>query len=223
MQQEKLRFPYTWEERRPAIHEGVLFIPDHYDKHTQWTFPSWEEIFGNSNPVVIEYCTGNGTWLTKKAEDKSTNWVGVEWRFDRVQQIWAKKQRQGLDNLFIVSGDAQIFIRDYLHDLSVDSIYVNFPDPWPKEKHAKHRLFRPPFIEQMNRTAKGGAHLTVVTDDPRYSNQIITATLANPAWVSTFPDPYYVTEWKDYGTSFFDSLWREKGLTIRYLQFKKVL
>lgn len=222
MQKEKLRFPYTWEERRPAIHEGVLFIPDHYDQHTEWSFPTWEEIFGNANPVIIEYCTGNGSWLAQKAEDKSYNWVGVEWRFDRVQKTWAKKRRQKLDNLFIVCGDAHVFIRDYAHTSSMDGIYVNFPDPWPKTKHAKHRLFQPAFIKQMSRTAKPGALLTVATDDPPYSDQIIATTLTDAAWLSTFQDPYYVTAWEDYGASFFDSLWREKGRTIRYLQFRKI-
>jgi tRNA (guanine-N7-)-methyltransferase len=223
MKPKNLRFPYSWQERKPQIHEGVLFIPDYYDKHTEWTLPSWEEIFGNSNPVIIEYCTGNGTWITEKAKDKNFNWIAVEWRFDRVQKIWSKKQNNSLNNLFIVCGDAQIFIRDYLKDSSIDAIYVNFPDPWPKEKHAKNRLFQPHFISHLTRTTRPGASLIIATDDPPYSEQITTTILSNPSWQSFHPEPYYLTHWEDYGASFFDTLWREKGREIRYFQFKKFL
>jgi tRNA (guanine-N7-)-methyltransferase len=221
MQTKNLKFPYTWQERRPEIHEGVLFIPDYYDKHEEWTLPSWEVLFGNTNPVVIEYCSGNGTWIAEKAKDKSKNWIAVEWRFDRVQKIWSKKKKQQLDNLFVVCGDANIFIAKYLKDASIDGVYVNFPDPWPKEKHAKNRLFQPPFIKELTRTVKSGAPFTVVTDDPPYGQQLTNVVLESGTWNPVFADPYFVTEWDGYGASFFDSLWREKGREIKYYQFQK--
>lgn len=220
MQPKKLKFPYRWEERRPEISDGVLFIPDYYDKHKEWTFPSWEALFGNKNRVVVEYCSGNGSWIAEKARDKSKNWVAVEWRFERVQKIWSKKKNQQLDNLFIVCGDARVFVRDYLREHSVDEVFVNFPDPWPKEKHAKNRLFQPPFIAELARTVKEGASFTVATDDPTYGQQLVEVVFSNGAW-SALPHPHYVTEWHGYGASYFDALWREKGREIRYFQFCK--
>lgn len=219
MKSQKLRCPYKWEDRRPQIHEGVLFIPDHYDRHAEWSLPAWEEIFRNPHPVSIEYCTGNGIWITEKAKDKSRNWIAVEWRFDRIQKIWSKKNKYCLDNLFIICGDAQTFISDYLRDHQVDSVYVNFPDPWPKFKHAKNRLFQPPFVSHLARTVRPGGALTVVTDDATYGDQIIQTTLSHASWIPAFQAPHYITAWEGYGASFFDSLWREKGREIRYFQF----
>ncbi len=223
MQPKNLKFPYTWEERHPEIKDGVLFVPDHYDQHQEWALPPWEEIFGNSNPVIIEYCTGNGTWIAEKAKDKSKNWIAVEWRFERVQKIWSKKKNQQLDNLFIVCGDAQIFIREYLKDQSINGVYVNFPDPWPKERHAKNRLFQTPFMKELSRTAKNGALLTVATDDPPYSEQLREVALGSGEWDPVFEAPHYVTSWEEYGASYFDSLWRGKGREIRYFQFTRKL
>jgi tRNA (guanine-N7-)-methyltransferase len=223
MQPKHLKFPYMWEERCPVIHDGVLFIPDYYDKHREWEFPSWEALFGNSNPVVVEYCSGNGTWIAEKARDKTKNWVAVEWRFERVQKIWSKKKNQKLDNLFIICGDARIFILDYLKDQSVDGVFVNFPDPWPKEKHAKNRLFQPSFINELTRTVKNGAPFIVATDDPSYGQQLTDVVLAKGAWTPAYPPPYFVSEWQGYGASYFDALWREKGRAIRYFQFTKNL
>lgn len=221
MQPKHLKFPYPWQERRPEICDGVFFIPDHYDKHHAFKFPEWDTIFGNSNPVAIEYCSGNGTWIADKCKDKRINWVAVEWRFERVQKIWSKKKNYGLDNLFIVCGDAQIFIREYLKTASVSEVYINFPDPWPKEKHAKNRLFQPPFIAEMSRTMVQSAPLTVVTDDPPYGQQLVEVVLANSAWSAVHPFPHYRTEWDGYGTSYFEGLWRGKGREIRYFQFVK--
>jgi tRNA (guanine-N7-)-methyltransferase len=222
MRPKDLKSPYRWEARRPLLQDKVLFVPDYYDRHQELTFPKWREIFGNDNPVIIEYCTGNGTWLAEKAKDSSKNWVAVEWRFERVRKIWSKMKNYGLSNLFIISGEAKTFAREYLSASSVDGVYINFPDPWPKDKHAKNRLFQQPFIEELALTIKPGGTVTVATDDPTYSEQISREMLAHPAWEPDFHKPYYKTEWEGYGTSYFDMLWREKGKEIRYFQFRRV-
>jgi tRNA (guanine-N7-)-methyltransferase len=222
MKPKHLKFPYLWEERKPQIVEGVLFIPEYYDQHRAFNFPSWETVFGNDRPVTIEFCTGNGTWLAKKAEDNLRNWVAVEWDFERVRKIWSKMKNDSLSNLFIVCGEAQVFARDYLPEASVDEIYVNFPDPWPKEKHAKHRLFQAPFTLQLARILRPRGKVTVVTDDATYGEQILKEFLDSNLWNSSFVNPYFITEWEGYGTSYFDTLWRGKGKTIRYFQFEKI-
>ena len=126
-----------------------------------------------------------------------------------------------LENLFIICGEALAFTKYYVSNESFEGIYINFPDPWPKDKHAKHRLIQEDFITEMARVSKKEAKLLVVTDHRDYADRIGKTMLAHPAWTNVFPSPYFVTEWKDYGTSFFDQLWREKGRTIQYLQFSK--
>src|SRR6185437_14908688 len=103
MKPKHLKFPYRWEDRRPLLADQVLFIPDHYQAHDSWVFPGWKAIFGNSHPVILEYCAGNGTWIVEKAKTSlEHNWVAVEWRFDRVQKIWSKIKNEGLSNLLVV-------------------------------------------------------------------------------------------------------------------------
>lgn len=222
MKPKHLKFPYRWEERRPMVAEGVLFVPEYYDHHHIWTFPGWQAIFGNDKPVTIEFCTGNGTWLTEKAKDNSRNWVAVEWDFERVRKIWSKTKNYNLSNLFIVCGEAQVFARNYIPSASVDEVYINFPDPWPKPKHAKNRLFQHPFITELAKVLRPEGNVTIVTDHPPYGLQIIREFLSGSLWESAFPNPYFITEWEGYGTSYFDTLWRDKGKTIHYFQFRKM-
>src|SRR5690348_6324632 len=133
MKPKDLRFPFTWEERKPLIHDKVLFVPKLYDRHQEWSFPAWEEIFGSSAPLNIEYCSGNGSWIVEKAKrDPCTHWVAVEKRFDRVQKIWSKMKNEQISNLFIVCGEALAFTTYYAHANSFAQLYINFPDPWPK-------------------------------------------------------------------------------------------
>lgn len=222
MKPKHLKFPFAWEERKPTITDGVLFVPDYYQLHDQWQFPAWEDVqvFGRKAPIHIEYCTGNGAWIIEKAlQHPELNWVAVEWRFERVRKIWSKMRNCKLSNLFIVCGEAQVFTKYYVPNASFDGVYVNFPDPWPKEKHAKNRLFQQPFIAEMARTCAPGAKATVATDHVEFRDQICTEMNAHPDWSSVFPAPFYVSEWENYGASYFDQLWREKGLAINYMQF----
>lgn len=202
----------------------MLFVPTYYDRHQEWVFPGWEDpsLFGNSNPVSIEYCSGNGLWAIEKAKQyPERNWVAVEIQFERVRKIWSKCQNEKLSNLLIVCGEALTFTRYYLPASCVQEMYVNFPDPWPKEKHAKNRLLQPAFVEEVARIIRPGGGATLVTDDPDYCEQMSRVMRENLNWKPSFPEPYYVTDWTDYGRSYFDTLWREKGRTIRYLHLTR--
>jgi tRNA (guanine-N7-)-methyltransferase len=212
-----LKYPFPWEKRKPMIHQGVLFVPAHYFEHTAFSFPAWQDIFGNDRPVTIEFCSGNGTWLVEKAKDQTHNFVAVEWDFERVRKIWYKAKNLGLSNLFIVCGEAQVFARDYLQSASVNTIYINFPDPWPKPKHAKNRLFQAPFVNELARVLQPQGSVTIATDDEMYGKQIVREF---GKWQSAYPSPHYLTEWEGYGTSYFDALWRGKGKTIYYFQYR---
>lgn len=200
-------------------------MPEYYDKHQEWVFPGFADpqVFGNDHPVLIEYCSGNGDWIVDKAlQNPQFNWIAVEMQFDRVRKIWSKMKNSGIDNLLIISGEALTFSRFYLPPASIDEVFVNFPDPWPKRSHAKHRLIQRPFIDECARVVKEGGNATLVTDDKDYSEQMIAEMTQHPNWRSRFPDPKFTTEWPGYGGSFFETLWRAKGCTIRYHQFEKI-
>jgi tRNA (guanine-N7-)-methyltransferase len=222
MNPKKLKCPFRWDDRRPIIHERVLFVPKYYDRHQEWTFPGWEDpsLFGKQAKLFIEYCSGNGNWVVQKAlENPDTHWVAVEQRFDRVRKIWSKMHNEKVSNLIVVCGEAQPFTRHYLASASIQGIYINFPDPWPKTKHAKNRLIQQPFVSELSRVVVKEGSATFATDDETYCGQMVSEMLESEVWDSTFPSPHFVHDWPGYGTSYFDTLWREKGKNIHYLSF----
>ena len=217
-----LKIPFVWAERRPVLLERFLYVPDHYDQHDRWTLVPWTDpaVFGNSQPVAIEYCSGNGQWICEKAkQNPEINWVAVDIRFDRCRKTWLRTHRENLPNVYIMCGDANLLNRYYIPKRSLSEIFVNFPDPWPKLRHAKHRLIQAPFLKEVAEAALPGAYATFVTDDEPYATQMLRELNASPYWSPRLPPPYLSMEWPDYGSSYFFDLWKKKGRNIHFLPF----
>lgn len=221
MNSKDLKPLFKWEERRVVIQDRIWYSPDHH-VDTNFVFPGWEspELFGNHNPIHIEYCSGNGSWIVQKALDyPEVNWVAVEIQFKRVRKIWSKIKNRHIPNLVIMCGEGLRWTQTYVPSGSIAKVFVNFPDPWPKERHAKHRIISTPFALEMKRILKPGGEITMVTDDIPYSSIMIKTFNTLPDFISVHPEPFYCNQYADYGSSYFEELWKSKGREIRYHQF----
>lgn len=223
MKPQSLQRPYIFSNRRVLLEDRILYVPEYYFEYTEFILPSFIEIFGNTHPVHIEYCSGNGAWIIDKAmQNPQVNWIAVEKRFDRVQKIWSKMKNANLQNLFIICGEAQTATQYYLPAGSIRCAYINFPDPWPKGRHAKHRLIQSDFIELLSHVLQSEASITLVTDDMPYLNQIIELFQNANGFSAVFSEPYYVTITNvQYGNSYFYDLWSKLGRTIYMTNFQK--
>jgi tRNA (guanine-N7-)-methyltransferase len=214
-----LFIPFSWEERRHVFLERFFYIPKKYDSEQKGELIDWKSplVFGNDLPVYVEICSGNGQWIIEQAKaHPETNWVAVEMRFERARQIWLKMHREGLSNLYVVCAEALDFLRYYVPAESIAQGFVNFPDPWPKRQHAKHRIVQAPFVALLQKTMKRGAFVTLATDSLPYRDQML---MEFSAWRSNFSMPYFCTDFPSYGESFFEKLWIGKGREIFYLQY----
>lgn len=223
MKPKDLKSVFGWDDRRVLIKERVWYFPDYYED-ANFIFPGWDssQLFGNNKPIHVEYCSGNGTWIANKAKQyPNINWVAVEIQFKRVRKIWSKIQNEGLDNLIVVCGEGNRWTKTYVADNTISKAYVNFPDPWPKGRHAKHRIISPAFAAEIGRILVPGGQIMMVTDDAPYSDIMVDTFRDAQGFKPLHPEPYYTTEFNDYGSSYFDELWRDKGREIRYHQFLK--
>ncbi len=218
MKPKDLKAAFSWEERKPLIDDRVFHVPNYYMHHDSFSFPGWEDssLFGNANPLCVEYCSGNGDWIVERAkQNPHCNWIAVEIRYDRVRKIWSKIKNESLSNLIVVCGEAWTFTHHYVAEDSIEEAYIHFPDPWPKEKHDKHRLMKPRFLDALARILKPGKQVTFVSDDTDY----IQRTDALFSVHSQFSVSKRLDDLPAYGNSWFENLWREKGRKIHYLQY----
>lgn len=224
MKPEDLKPPFHKTDRKIVMHDHVWYLPDPNLVQNPFIFAGWNhsDFFGNDNPVCVEYCSGNGAWIAAQAQAyPHLNWVAVEKKFMRVRKIWAKIKNLQLKNLIVICGEAFRATNQFFPSESISNIYINFPDPWPKKRHAKHRLIQPIFVKELSRVMQPKNVLTFVTDDPDYSKEVISVFLADHTFESHYPAPYFSTEENNYGSSYFEELWRSKGKTIRYHRFIK--
>ena len=207
------------------IQDRVWYLPSRADA-SLFRFPGWvsAELFEKEAPIMVEYCSGNGTWIAEKAvQNPHLNWLAVEIRFDRTRKIWSKIKNLNLKNLVVACAEGLSLSKNFFPPSSIHQIFVNFPDPWPKRRHAKHRIISPLFFSEAARTLEEEGLLTFVTDDEPYSTLFLELlpTLKVPL-KQTNPSPGYKTPPDEYGTSFFDSLFRGQGKEIRYHELRKI-
>ena len=112
----------------------------------------WNTLFGNDNPIYIEIGMGKGQFIMENARrNPDINYVGIE-KFSSVlvRAIDKKENAEDkLDNLVFLRFDAE-YIEEIFEKDEVDRIYLNFSDPWPKDRHAKRRLTSKEFFARYN-------------------------------------------------------------------------
>jgi len=140
----------------------------------------WGGVFGRAAPLHVEIGSGNGDFLAGMAAlHPGWNWLGMEIRFKRVVLTARKVRAAALTNARIARYDA-FFIEHVLRAGSVAGLYVNHPDPWPRDRHAKHRLLARPFGELACRLLQPGAPLRIKTDSGAYVEEFLAAVEGLP-------------------------------------------
>ena len=126
---------------------------------------TWKEIFGNDNPIHIEIGMGKGRFIhTMAKEHPEINYVGIEKYSSVLLRAIQKMEQEELANLKFLRMDAEN-ITEVFASGEVDKIYLNFSDPWPKDRHAKRRLPSKEFLARYNVILKADGQLEFKTDN----------------------------------------------------------
>lgn len=125
----------------------------------------WKEVFGNDNPIRIEVGTGKGRFIMDLAQQNpDINYVGIEKYSSVLLRAVQKQTERELTNVRFIRMEAEI-ITEVFDKGEVDRIYLNFSDPWPKERHAQRRLTSSTFLSRYNRILKEDGQLEFKTDN----------------------------------------------------------
>ena len=147
---------------REAIETSSLVIHDAITKKGQW-----QNVFGNSNPIHIEIGMGKGRFLTALAkQNPEINYIGIE-RYDSVLIRALEKREQSeeqISNLFYLCEDAKN-LPDIFAEGEIARIYLNFSDPWPKDRHAKRRLTSTEFFARYHQILAKDGEVMFKTDN----------------------------------------------------------
>ena len=141
------------------IEKGVYYVENPYQYKG-----SWNKCFGNNNPIYVEIGMGKGDFIIENAKRyKNINFIGIE-KFDSViVRAIQKSNELELDNLKIVRIDANKL--NEIFDKEIDTIYLNFSDPWPKDRHAKRRLTSEVFLDIYDKIFVSRNRIVMKTDN----------------------------------------------------------
>lgn len=123
------------------------------------------DVFGNTNPIVIEIGFGMGDATVEIAQaNPDINYLGIEVHVPGVGKVLSEIQRRNLKNLYIIEYDALEVLDKMIGDNSVNGLHIFFPDPWPKKRHRKRRMMQRPRTDLMAKKLAKGGYVYFVTD-----------------------------------------------------------
>lgn len=126
---------------------------------------SWQEVFPLTQPLHIEIGMGKGRFLMAlAAAHPDINYIGIERYSSVLLRALQKMELSPLANLKFICMDAAE-ITEVFSEHEVSLIYLNFSDPWPKDRHAKRRLTSRQFFDRYNAILSEDGHVEFKTDN----------------------------------------------------------
>lgn len=125
----------------------------------------WKDFFKNDNPIHLEIGTGKGKFLIELAtSNPDINYIGIEKYSSVLIRALQKQEECRLKNLVFIRMEAEQ-IEDIFEKNEISKIYLNFSDPWPKDRHAKRRLTSRQFFARYNNILVSDGKVEFKTDN----------------------------------------------------------
>lgn len=184
-----------------------------YELHPQeWSLPlQGAALFGREAEIAVEVGFGGGEYLNWWAgEHPQRDHIGIELPPDCIYRGALHLEQAGRSNVRLIRGDARYLLRELFAPSSLDHVLMQFPMPWPKEKHAKHRVSSPEFAATLARVLMPGCCFELVTDQEWYARET-DAFFRSEAEFQV--DPMEVDPERPFRTRY-ERKWLEEGRSI---------
>ena len=133
--------------------------------------------------VVLELGCGHGHYLTAYAQQHpEVSCLGVDLVTKRIEKARRKRDKRHLENLQFLKAEARELLEAWPDRLRIERVFVLFPDPWPKKRHAKNRLVQPDLLDRLADHAAPGTPLHFRTDDPQNFAWVMDVIASHARW-----------------------------------------
>lgn len=192
----------------------VLDITEHY-------LPlDLSQVFSNTAESALEVGFGDGDFLIEMAGRKAEwNFVGIEIKEKRFRKAVKRAESEKIKNIKFLVMDARIALEEVFSPNTFREVYINFPDPWPKVRHKKHRIINSDFLEKLSRIMKPKGALEVASDHEEYLSYILDVVDETVIFKPAFPPPPYVSSLPDRPQTKYEMEFKKKRKEIYCLRF----
>ena len=161
-------------------------------------------------PMELDLGCGDGSFLTAMAaRAPDRNFLGVERLLGRVRRTCRRAAAKGLSNVRVVRLETLYLLRFLIPEGAVATLHLMFPDPWPKRRHQRRRVFQSEFLDVAGAALEPGGELRLTTDDAPYFKHMRAVFAAHLGFCEEFWDPG-----EDYPQTDFERHFRTQGLEI---------
>jgi tRNA (guanine-N7-)-methyltransferase len=182
----------------------------------------WQHIFGNDHPVHLEIGSGKGEFISQIALRKpEINFIGIELKHKRIVSILKKLDINKHQNVRIIELFVDGCIREKIREQSIERIYIQHPDPWPKRKHIKNRLIQQELLDCLSYMLTNEGVVELSTDHAGYQRWIIDQFSRRHDFVPNYPEHYSMIADDEHIETYFEAEKRREGYEPCFFQYRK--
>jgi len=178
----------------------------------------------NAVPKAIHLEIGCG-WgeFTRESAQKNPHalYVAIEKKLGRILKSAKEQDRARLTNIRYLNLDLAWFFSGVFSTGLFEKIVINFPDPWPKSRHGKHRFINPDFVAELARISTGQAVIEFVTDNYPYAKEAMEVFEASKYFENIYSPYTAIPEIPGRPVSYFEQIHRGEGAPIYFLVYRK--
>lgn len=186
----------------------------------------WEALFPElARPlrIVLEIGFGRGEFLIDlAARAPEVAHVGVEVSWKRVLKMARRLARSELANVRLVHGAGQQVVAEAFGPGSLEAVWINFSDPWPKKRHHGRRLVQPALVAALAERLRPSGVLHVATDDVGYAEHIDAVLAAEPRLANAFAPARWRREVPGRTPTAYELAWRAEGRPLHFWEYRRV-
>jgi tRNA (guanine-N7-)-methyltransferase len=188
---------------------------------TEYRIPlEMQDVLDNTNELALEIGFGDGDFLIQMAKERpDLNYLGIEIKRNRFKKAVNNVLKQEVNNVKLLHMDATIALDEVFKPSTFIEVYINFPDPWPKDRHKKHRIINNSSLDKLSKIMKPEGLLEIASDHRDYIEHILTVFNENGGFKNSFKSPGYTNTLTNRPLTKYEIEYRMDGREIFYLSY----
>ena len=186
-------------------------------------WPDWQAQFGNNNPLTLEIGFGMGSFLIEmSAQEPKTNFIGMDFYHKGIRKLMTRIKKLQLENIRMAYGDVRFKVPLLFKDGELETIYINFPDPWPKKRHIKRRLIKPGFVKLIGQKLAPEGQIHLATDSEPYAIEMLEYFNSEPMFKNQHREAGFLESRVDLPKTKYEKNFINAGHKIYYLEYSRL-
>ena len=186
-------------------------------------WPDWQAQFGNHHPLKLEIGFGMGSFLIEMAaQEPRTNFIGMDFYHKGIRKLMTRIKKLQLENIRMAYGDVRFKAPLLFKDGELETVYINFPDPWPKKRHIKRRLIKPDFVKLIGQKLAPEGKIYLATDSETYAVEMLEYFNSEPLFQNQGPVSGFLKSREDLPKTKYEKNFINAGHKIFYLEYSRM-